>query len=54
LARTHEGVFFGIEPTGQRVEMTGIVLWRVVEGQLAERWAVLDYDTLLRSLSSTA
>ncbi len=43
---THEGPFFGLEPTGRFGEMRGMVLWRVVEGQLAERWAVLDYDAL--------
>jgi predicted ester cyclase len=48
---THSGPFFGIEPTGRAVEMRGIVLWRVAEGQLAERWAVLDYDALLGAIS---
>ena len=28
----------------------GIVLWRIAEGQLAERWAVLDYDALLQMI----
>jgi predicted ester cyclase len=50
---THNGPFFGIEPTGRSVEMTGIVLWRIADGQLAERWAVLDYDTLLAAISGT-
>jgi predicted ester cyclase len=45
---THRGAFFGIEPTGRSVEMRGVVLWRIVDGQLGERWAVLDYDTLLK------
>jgi len=30
--------------------MQGIVLWRIADGQLAERWAVLDYDALLRAI----
>ena len=47
---THEGPFFGLEPTGRFGEMRGMVLWRVVEGQLAERWAVLDYDALFGAL----
>jgi predicted ester cyclase len=47
---THKGAFFGIEPTGRKVEMKGMVLWRVADGQLAERWAVLDYDTLLAAI----
>jgi predicted ester cyclase len=47
---THNGPFFGIEPTGRSVEMRGIVLWRVADGQLAERWAVLDYDALFQMI----
>lgn len=47
---THHGPFFGIEPTGRAVEMRGIVLWRIADGQLAERWAVLDYDALLGTI----
>lgn len=35
---TYKGPFFGIEPTGREVEMRGIVLWRIAEGQLAERF----------------
>jgi predicted ester cyclase len=51
---THDGSFFGIEPTGQSVEMRGIVLWRIVDGQLAERWAVLDYDALVKAIQRNA
>jgi predicted ester cyclase len=47
---THDGPFFGIEATGRYCEMRGMVLWRVVEGQLADRWAVLDYDALFQTL----
>lgn len=49
---TYKGPFFGIEPTGREVEMRGIVLWRIAEGQLAERftttgiWAVSHNATL--------
>jgi predicted ester cyclase len=47
---THNGPFFGIEPTGRSIEMRGIVLWRIADDLLAERWAVLDYDTLLGAI----
>lgn len=49
---THNGPFLGVAPTGRAVEMRGIVLWRVQDGQLAERWAVLDYDTLLGAIQN--
>ena len=51
---THNGPFLGIEPTGRLVEMRGFVLWRIADGQLAERWAVLDYDALLRGIQGGA
>jgi predicted ester cyclase len=47
---THDGPFFGIEATGRSCEMRGMVLWRVVDGLLAERWAVLDYDGLFQAI----
>jgi predicted ester cyclase len=43
---THGGSFLGLEATGRYCEMRGMVLWRIVEGKLAERWAVLDYGAL--------
>ncbi len=49
---THNGTFFGIEPTGRVVEMRGIVIWRIADGQLAERWAVLDYDALFQAITA--
>jgi predicted ester cyclase len=51
---THSGPFLGIEATGKSVEMRGMVLWRIADGLLAERWAVLDYDTLLAAIQTDA
>ena len=36
---THTGEFKGIAPTGKAVEMTGIVIYRIEEGKIVERWA---------------
>ena len=47
---THRGEFNGIPATGQRVEITGIVIWRIANGLIAERWATIDTLTLLRQL----
>src|SRR3712207_5380973 len=47
---THQGVFNGIPHTGNRVEITGIVFWRIVEGQIKERRATIDTHTLLAQL----
>jgi len=32
--------------------MTGIVMWRVADGHLVERWAVLDYDGLFAQINT--
>lgn len=35
---THQGEFMGIAPTGNRVEMTGISIARLIDGKLEEIW----------------
>jgi steroid delta-isomerase-like uncharacterized protein len=47
---THLGVFNGIPPTGKRIEITGIVLWRFNDGLIAERRATIDTHALLAQL----
>ena len=47
---THKGVLMGIEPTGQRVETTGIVIGRVENGKAAEEWAYLDRLGMMQQL----
>jgi predicted ester cyclase len=51
MARTRDP-FRGIEATGRSVEFRGMVLWRIEDGLLAERWAVLDNDLLIRTLQA--
>src|SRR5207248_5341565 len=38
----HTGDFLGIPPTGKRVTMTGIDLYRIAGGKIAEEWAEPD------------
>jgi predicted ester cyclase len=40
LRATNDGPLFGREPTGRRVEMSGIDMIRVRDGQIAELWHV--------------
>ncbi len=37
-AGTHSGGLWGIAATGARIEQTALVLYRVVDGRIAERW----------------
>jgi predicted ester cyclase len=43
---THQGEFFGVAPTGKRIEMSGIQLDRFDEesGKMVEEWP--EYDLL--------
>lgn len=41
---THEGEFLGIEPTGKEVSVSGMELYRVEDGTIAEMWT--SYDAL--------
>jgi predicted ester cyclase len=43
-AMTHEGELMGIDPSGEHVEATGMVLYRIEEDRIAEGW--INYDTL--------
>src|ERR671917_2351172 len=35
---THQGQYMGISPTGKEVEFTGISIYRIEEGKIAESW----------------
>ena len=41
---THQGELFGVAPSGNRVEVTGITIDRFSEGKAAESWT--NYDAL--------
>jgi len=47
---THRGRFEGIEPTGRAVEFTGLVLYRIKDGRIAETWGEIDFLRLIREL----
>jgi len=38
LQGTHQGEFQGVQPTGKRVTMTGMTIFRVANGKLIEGW----------------
>ncbi len=47
---THQGELLGIPPTGKQVTMTGITIYRIVDGQFAEIWESYDKFGLLQQL----
>ncbi|WP_096391423.1 ester cyclase [Halopenitus persicus] len=50
ISGTHEGEFMGIEPTGKKIEMEGIGILRVEDGQFVESWGQADTVGLVQQL----
>ena len=44
---THTGEFRGIAPTGKKVTIKGVNIYRIVDGKMAETWSVTDSLDLL-------
>ena len=51
---THRGRFRGIAATGKEMRIEGIVIWGVENRKVAERWATIDYLSLMRQLGVVA
>jgi steroid delta-isomerase-like uncharacterized protein len=49
---THLGAFQGIPPTGRRIIVRGINLYRVDAGKVAEEWEQTDSLSILRQLGA--
>jgi steroid delta-isomerase-like uncharacterized protein len=47
---THQGELMGVAPTGKTVSLEGINIFRIVDGQIVERWGRLDELGLFRQL----
>jgi len=50
---THRGEFQGIAATGRQVALTGIVIYRVLDGKIVETWAEMDFGRLIRQLTES-
>jgi steroid delta-isomerase-like uncharacterized protein len=50
---THQGPFHGLPPTGRRVRVSGINVYRVEAGKVAAEWEQTDSIGLLRQLGVT-
>ncbi len=49
---THAGVFHGLLPTGRRVRVSGINMYRIAEGKIAQEWEQMDALGLLSQLGA--
>jgi predicted ester cyclase len=47
---THEGDLLGIPRTGKKIQMSGIVIWRIKNGKIVEHWGQNDTLGLLQQL----
>ncbi len=47
---THAGAMMGIPPTGKRVSVTSISIFRIADGKVAEEWAENDIFGMLQQL----
>ena len=52
FSATHTGEFLGIPPTGKKIEMTGINIYRIENGKIAELWREVDVMSLLQQLGA--
>ena len=48
----HTGEWQGIAPTGRQVTFTGMVIYRIANGRIAESWGEIDFGSLWRQLTS--
>ena len=51
---THQGEYVGIPPTGKEVEFTGISVYRIAGGKIAQSWTELDELGLMRQIGAVA
>jgi predicted ester cyclase len=49
---THSGNFFGIPPTGRRIDVYEVALLRILNGQMVEGWFMMDETALLQQLGA--
>ena len=47
---THEGVYYGVEPTGKRLVFNSCDIFRIADGHFAEHWGMGDIAGILAQL----
>lgn len=49
---TQTGNFFGSEPTGKAIDVTGITIFEIIEGKINQLWNNWDQFTLVQQLQA--
>ena len=49
---THSGSLFGVPASGQRIVITGLDLFRIARGKIAELWQEADYLGMMRQMNA--
>ena len=49
---THHGDGMDLPPTGKQVTWTGIDIFRIADGRIAEGWGISDFFGLMRQLGA--
>jgi predicted ester cyclase len=52
VTATHTGGFFGVPPSGKRIDVYEVAFLRIVDGQLVEGWFMMDEAELLRQMGA--
>ena len=52
VSGTHQGEFFGVAPTGERIKMSGISIDRFEGGKMVEEWPEYDLLGVMRQLGA--
>ena len=47
---TNTGTGNGLPATGKKAELTGITIWRVVDGKIKEEWSAFDQLSMMQQL----
>jgi steroid delta-isomerase-like uncharacterized protein len=54
IPATHTGDFLGVAPTGKKVVLTAIAIFRIENGVIAEAWIEMDALGLMQQLGAMA
>lgn len=49
---THEGIFHGIPPTGKKITVSGINIYKIENGKIVSEWEQTDTISILKQLGA--